>query len=178
MSGRRGKRKGERDGCRSPRRCVVVSRVLATLLVVAACQEERDVVPDRPAPSLVPLQEPVVDIGHPADGEGHVLNGVTDAVRLPSGFAVADCGASEVRFFDEAGRHVRTVGGSGDGPGEFFVLQRLFRVTSDSLAAVDSAAAPPCSSRRNCWSIHRRPAPNMSRGRERWAGSETATEPS
>ncbi len=43
-----------------------------------------------------------------------------DATRLSDGtVAVANSGTSEIRFFDSNGRHIRTVGRSGGGPGEF-----------------------------------------------------------
>lgn len=43
---------------------------------------------------------------------------------LPDGrFAVADAQAEEVRIFDPDGRHLRTFGGKGAGPGELQGMQ-------------------------------------------------------
>lgn len=53
------------------------------------------------------------------------------------GIAVAELSANEVRLFDSSGHHVRTVGRSGRGPGEFQTITGLFRRSADSLAAFD-----------------------------------------
>jgi hypothetical protein len=56
-----------------------------------------------------------------------LLSEVVGAVRLADGtVAVADA-AQEVRFFGPGGGHVRTVGGPGEGPGEFTGLAALAR---------------------------------------------------
>lgn len=52
--------------------------------------------------------------------------------------AIADIYAAEIRVFDTHGRHVRTMGRRGRGPGEFGGIFGLWRV-GDSLAAMDGA---------------------------------------
>lgn len=51
-------------------------------------------------------------------------------------FAVADGDAAEIRIFDREGRHLRTMGRHGRGPGEFGAIWGLWRI-GDSLAAMD-----------------------------------------
>jgi len=51
--------------------------------------------------------------------------------------AVPEHISQEIRFFDTTGRHLKTFGGSGEGPGEFQRLSRVYRYPGDSLAAFD-----------------------------------------
>lgn len=53
--------------------------------------------------------------------------------------AVAEQSAAEVRLFGADGRHLRSVGRRGGGPGEFQVISGLFRRSGDSLAAYDQS---------------------------------------
>ncbi len=53
------------------------------------------------------------------------------------GFAVAEAATNEVRLFDADGRHLRSFGRRGRGPGEFQAISGLFRYPGDSLAAYD-----------------------------------------
>ncbi len=70
-------------------------------------------------------REPLVDIGGDESDPSHQLFRVFDVLRLPDGsMAVLDGGSSEIRFFDTNGRHSRTVGGQGEGPGEPRASQR------------------------------------------------------
>jgi len=82
--------------------------------------------------------DPVTSIGVAEGDAAHELSGVTDAVRLDDGtIAVANAGSAEIRFFDLDGRFLRRIGGSGEGPGEFGVLWRLFPLAAGELAAWD-----------------------------------------
>lgn len=82
--------------------------------------------------------EPAAEIGL-VDGEAaHQLNGVVGATRLRDGtIVIADGGSRELRFFDGAGRHIRSVAGEGGGPGELRRLRALGRITADTLIAAD-----------------------------------------
>jgi len=51
--------------------------------------------------------------------------------------AALDRGTGELSFFDSHGHHVRTVGGQGEGPGEFRSPESLLRCAGDSLFVVD-----------------------------------------
>lgn len=63
---------------------------------------------------------------------------IMGAVTLSDGrIAVADMGSSEVRLFDETGQHVMSVGGAGEGPGEFRQITNLYRLPEDLLAVED-----------------------------------------
>ena len=66
------------------------------------------------------------------------FTGVTGAVRLGDGtVVVADGGSNEVRFFGPDGNHRGTVGGSGEGPGEFTGLSGLGKDASGRVWAYD-----------------------------------------
>lgn len=83
--------------------------------------------------------EPFVDIGVLEGAPEYQLFRVTGAVRLDDGrIVVANSGTHEVRFYDAEGRHLKSVGRDGDGPGEFRYLMRLVRLNGDTLAAFDS----------------------------------------
>ena len=51
--------------------------------------------------------------------------------------AVPEYISQEIRVFDTTGRHLKTFGGSGEGPGEFQRLSGVYRFLGDSLAAFD-----------------------------------------
>ena len=64
------------------------------------------------------------------------LNGVT---RLVGGEVVVLEGSlSELRFFGEDGEHIRTIGGKGEGPGEFGRAVSFIRLAGDSLLVRDT----------------------------------------
>lgn len=81
--------------------------------------------------------EPRLDIGR-WDGEApYLFEDVQHAARLGDGrVAVLESGAHEVRLFDAEGVHLRTLGRSGDGPGEFRSPLR-FWPRGDSLVVYD-----------------------------------------
>ena len=63
---------------------------------------------------------PSLSIGGAVDDPGHDLFNVTDATRLADGvIVVADAGSGELRVFDASGTHRESLGGRGEGPGEF-----------------------------------------------------------
>jgi hypothetical protein len=84
------------------------------------------------------LREPRVRIGV-ADGDAaYLLFGARQAQRLSDGrIVVMNSGTSEIRIFDSRGRHVRTVGRRGGGPGEFAGLQRIGLIRGDTIMAYD-----------------------------------------
>jgi len=63
---------------------------------------------------------------------------VVAAIRLADGrVAVADAGSAMVTYFRPDGTAERSFGGSGDGPGEFRILQGMGRTTADTLWVFD-----------------------------------------
>jgi hypothetical protein len=80
---------------------------------------------------------PVLRIGAEQAGP-YQFSFVSSGLLLDGGgVAVVELSANEVRLFDSEGRHVRSVGRRGRGPGEFQVISGLFRKSADSLAAYD-----------------------------------------
>lgn len=82
--------------------------------------------------------EPSLTIGA-VDGDSvYLLSRVNGAARLSDGrIVVADGGSSQLRFFDSTGRFLTAAGRSGEGPGEFEFLNRVWRRPGDSLAVTD-----------------------------------------
>jgi hypothetical protein len=82
--------------------------------------------------------EPIVDIGVVEGPLEYQLHRATSAVRLSDGrLAVVNGGTNELRLYDSEGRHQYSLGRTGDGPGEFRDLQRVWRLPGDSLLAYD-----------------------------------------
>jgi hypothetical protein len=81
--------------------------------------------------------EPEFAIGSASGDAPYELFDVRDAVRLDDGrIVVANAGTQELRFYDNHGVHLRTVGGKGGGPGEFNEL-RWMRLWRDTVIAYD-----------------------------------------
>ena len=85
--------------------------------------------------------EPAIVIGI-LDGDPASMFGSIWSVRRVSNrlIAVADNQALEVRFFDEGGTHIRTVGGRGGGPGEFFGINTVSVAGEDTVCVWDTRA--------------------------------------
>src|SRR5690606_29246206 len=82
---------------------------------------------------------PHVDIGS-SDAQGHDLYEVNGVARLSDGrIAIVNSGSSEVRLFSPEGELLQTLGGNGEGPGEFRSLRRAFVLPGDSLLVVDAS---------------------------------------
>lgn len=69
-----------------------------------------------------PLGAPVLDLGGAGAGDTTAFRAVATALVLPSGRLVVAEEDGVVRLFDGSGRHLRTLSGSGDGPGEFRLI--------------------------------------------------------
>ena len=80
---------------------------------------------------------PTVVIGNQG-GEAYELAQVGGAIRLADGtIVVADGITRQLRFFDATGRHLQSVGGRGQGPGEFRELRTIRTLAGDTIAAGD-----------------------------------------
>jgi hypothetical protein len=65
---------------------------------------------------------------------------IWEARRLSDGrFITADDMAKELRIFDSSGRHLKTIGGDGEGPGEFRAVWLVGVYRGDSIYAYDYA---------------------------------------
>ncbi len=85
--------------------------------------------------------EPVLRVGVAEGDAAYQFGAAAGAVRLPDGgVAVADRQGGDVRWYDARGRHVRTVGRKGGGPGEFTRIGWLQSV-GDSLVVGDRGAS-------------------------------------
>lgn len=90
-----------------------------------------------PAAALTVPAAPVLDIGS-LDGD-HQLYRVVGAQRLSDGrIAIANAGSGELFLYDTSGRREATVGGEGEGPGEFAGMLGLERLPGDTLRVWDS----------------------------------------
>jgi hypothetical protein len=79
-------------------------------------------------------EDPVLSIGEVDGPAEYAFHELRVALRLATGEIVAvNAGTNELRFYDSTGTHVRTVGGTGDGPGEYEQMLRLWRFGADSL---------------------------------------------
>lgn len=82
---------------------------------------------------------PIVEIGRDTEDPAHQLYRVSSAIRLSdSRIVIGNAGTQEVRIFEQSGRHVRTVGREGEGPGEFLTLSWVKRAAGDSIVTFDT----------------------------------------
>jgi len=83
--------------------------------------------------------QPAVRIGTVDGPEPYRLFHVGGAAVLSDGrIAVLDGGSSEVRIFSKAGTWIRTMGGKGEGPGEFTYPYVMCLLPGDTLAVADA----------------------------------------
>jgi hypothetical protein len=89
---------------------------------------------DLDLPSWTLVEPPEAVIGLEPQGPAHQLTQVVGAVRLSDGrIVVGDRLTKEARYFDQTGRHLLTVGGGGQGPGEMRFLYAVDRIEGDTL---------------------------------------------
>jgi len=82
--------------------------------------------------------EPILDIGVVEGEPAYQFDRVRDVTRAGTGdVVVANGGPQEIRVFDSAGRFIRSVGGQGDGPGEFGRLAAVQARAADTVLALD-----------------------------------------
>ena len=77
---------------------------------------------------------PTLSLGTVEGDEASMLYFVRGANRLSDGsLAVLDNGSGEIRIFSRAGTHLRSMGGHGDGPGEFRIGRFIWVLPGDTL---------------------------------------------
>lgn len=81
---------------------------------------------------------PLLSIGALDGDDAYVFHEAFTALRLSNGvIVVGDRGSRTLRLFDADGRHLRTVGRQGSGPGEFRSLSSVQRIAGDTLVVWD-----------------------------------------
>ncbi len=111
------------------------SLVVALALLLSACSQQApsetvavdsssaQIVTSAPASSEAMCtfsEEPILVIGDDEEDDNQWFSSIRGMGRLSDGFvAVVDRTSAEVRIFDASGRHLRSMGQRGDGPGEF-----------------------------------------------------------
>ena len=81
---------------------------------------------------------PVLDLSASGSGPNHEFFRVRGMRRLSDGsLAVANGGSSEVRLYSAEGSHIASLGGEGDGPGEFRAIVGLDNA-GDSVIVLDA----------------------------------------
>lgn len=82
---------------------------------------------------------PVLDLSASGSGPNHEFFRVRGMRRLSDGsLAVANAGSNEVRLYSADGSHIASLGGEGDGPGEFRAIVG-FDNAGDSLIVLDAS---------------------------------------
>lgn len=101
--------------------------------------ENRDVEGNRTSRWIV-SPEPTLHLGGTsATQEPELFSELNGVTRLVGGEVVVLEGSlSEIRFFSDDGEHIRTIGGTGDGPGEFGNAGSFIRLAGDSLLVRDT----------------------------------------
>ena len=85
-------------------------------------------------------EEPVLVIGEEEEDERHWFSYIRGMGRLSDGsVAAVDRATAEVRLYDEAGRHLRSMGRHGEGPGEFNDPFILWIAAGDTLWVGDNS---------------------------------------
>lgn len=80
--------------------------------------------------------EPQLTLGAEEGEPAQEFTWILQALRLDDGrIVVADQQSMEIRYFENTGAFVRSVGGRGGGPGEFARLEAIARLPDDSLFA-------------------------------------------
>jgi hypothetical protein len=120
-------------GAGTPPPAMSVQRDSAGVSIVESATQ-----PGAPA-TLALSDEPLLQIGVLDGAAEYQLHRVQALVRLSDGtLVVANSGSRELRFYSSDGRHLRSVGGAGSGPGEFRALTHVSRLAGDSLLVFDA----------------------------------------
>jgi hypothetical protein len=96
-----------------------------------------------PGPRWRVASSPRLSIGQAEGDPAYQLYGVRGASRLSDGrIVVLNSGVPDFRIYDKEGRHLRTIGRRGEGPGEFQFPIHLLRLHNDSLVVWDDVVGP------------------------------------
>jgi hypothetical protein len=115
-----------------------LSCVLLPLLALACGGSDRREPAGAEAIDFSISQHPVISVGLSDGDEAYQLFKVRSAFQLESGvLVVASDGTHDLRFYDAQGRHIRTVGRRGRGPGEFELLWYARAIHGDTIVVWD-----------------------------------------
>ncbi|WP_425152593.1 hypothetical protein [Candidatus Palauibacter sp.] len=79
-------------------------------------------------------EEPSFSVGTAEGDDAYMLYFVRGANRLSDGsVAILDNGTGQIRIFSDEGVHLRSMGGHGDGPGEFRIGRYIWVLPGDTL---------------------------------------------
>ncbi len=79
-------------------------------------------------------EEPTLSLGIMEGDDPYMFYFVRGANRLSDGsIAMMDNGSGEIRIFSSDGRHLRSMGGQGEGPGEFRIGRYIWVLPGDTL---------------------------------------------
>ncbi|HSM15385.1 MAG TPA: 6-bladed beta-propeller [Gemmatimonadales bacterium] len=110
--------------------------VLVLAMLLSACRP-----PDNGSPASTIWQldpEPILTLTSDRLPEGHELNGIYSALEMPDGsLLIANSGAHELLLVDSVGQYLRTIGRSGQGPGEYSDNLHLFHDRGDTIVVYD-----------------------------------------
>lgn len=82
--------------------------------------------------------EPALEIGTLEGEDPYLFEGIAGATRLPDGrIVLVEERSREIRVFDAAGSHLASIGGRGEGPGEFAGPPDVVVLPGDTLLAYD-----------------------------------------
>lgn len=113
------------------------SCAVLVLCAAAGCTEALPTTAQADIPRWTLPSQPEFSIGDDPVTEAYAFEVVRGARILASGdIAVID--GTEIRVFDAAGSHVRTLGGRGAGPGEFGIVNWIKEEGSGGILAMDS----------------------------------------
>ena len=94
---------------------------------------------EAPLPYIARLDSSYLRLGVLEGDPEYIFSRIVGLRALEGGgVLVAESQARELRVYDASGLHVRTFGGSGDGPGEFASLSGLVGLSGDTVWAWDS----------------------------------------
>lgn len=82
--------------------------------------------------------QPELEIGGNIGDPSTEFGRITAALSLMGGtILIADLQAAELRFYDEGGNRILTIGGQGKGPGEFQGIAKVWLAGEDTIVAYD-----------------------------------------
>ena len=81
---------------------------------------------------------PIIQIGVVEGSTAYQFFNIGGVIELSDGrIAVANMGTNELRLYSREGEHLKTLGGEGQGPGEYRGIRYLWRLPGDSILVED-----------------------------------------